>query len=92
MVRDVAYDVCEWRDNVHHCQSLRRPITAIPIFFERRFHPTAAGAGRRRHPQPKDLEGKKSVCGLFGTTGVWTRGILVNEFGSDASKVTWVCR
>jgi 4,5-dihydroxyphthalate decarboxylase len=24
------------------------------------------------------------------TTGVWTRGILVNEFGLDSSKVTWV--
>ena len=24
------------------------------------------------------------------TTGVWTRGIFVNEFGLDSSKVTWV--
>ena len=24
------------------------------------------------------------------TTGVWTRGILIDEFGVDSSKVTWV--
>ena len=24
------------------------------------------------------------------TTGVWTRGILINEYGLDSSKVTWV--
>jgi 4,5-dihydroxyphthalate decarboxylase len=24
------------------------------------------------------------------TTGVWTRGILIDEFGLDSSKVTWV--
>ena len=24
------------------------------------------------------------------TTGVWTRGIFINEYGLDSSKVTWV--
>ena len=24
------------------------------------------------------------------TTGVWTRGILIDEFGLESSKVTWV--
>ncbi len=24
------------------------------------------------------------------TTGVWTRGVLQNEYGVDPSKVTWV--
>ena len=24
------------------------------------------------------------------TTGVWTRGILIDEYGLDSSKVTWV--
>jgi 4,5-dihydroxyphthalate decarboxylase len=40
---------------------------------------------------PKDLEGKKvGVRAYSVTTGVWTRGILVNEYGLDSSKVTWV--
>jgi 4,5-dihydroxyphthalate decarboxylase len=40
---------------------------------------------------PKDLEGKKvGVSAYSVTTGVWTRGIFVNEYGLDSSKVTWV--
>ena len=40
---------------------------------------------------PRDLEGKKvGVRAYSVTTGVWTRGIFVNEFGLDSSKVTWV--
>src|SRR2546430_12320996 len=39
----------------------------------------------------KDLEGKKvGVRAYSVTTGVWTRGIFTNEYGLDASKVTWV--
>jgi 4,5-dihydroxyphthalate decarboxylase len=40
---------------------------------------------------PKDLEGRKvGVRAYSVTTGVWTRGIFVNEYGLDSSKVTWV--
>src|ERR1700755_3132748 len=40
---------------------------------------------------PKDLEGKKvGVRAYSVTTGVWTRGIFVNEYGLDSTKVTWV--
>ena len=40
---------------------------------------------------PKDLEGKKvGVRAYSVTTGVWTRCVLIDEFGLDSSKVTWV--
>jgi 4,5-dihydroxyphthalate decarboxylase len=40
---------------------------------------------------PKDLEGKKvGVRAYSVTTGVWTRQVLIDEFGVDTSKVTWV--
>ena len=40
---------------------------------------------------PKDLEGKKvGVRAYSVTTGVWTRGIFVNEYGLNLSRVTWV--
>ena len=93
MVREVAYDVCELAPTTYIiAKAYGAPFTAIPIFFERRFHHAgllvrddAGIAG------PKDLEGKKvGVRAYSVTTGVWTRGILVNEFGLDASKVTWV--
>ncbi len=93
MVRDLAYDVCELAPTTYIiAKAYGAPFTALPIFFERRFH----HAGLLVRPDagiqsPRDLEGKKvGVRAYSVTTGVWTRGILVNEFGLDASKVTWV--
>ena len=58
----------------------------------RRFHHAGfvvrpdAGIGT-----PKDLEGKRvGVRAYSVTTGVWTRGILANEYGVDNNKITWV--
>jgi 4,5-dihydroxyphthalate decarboxylase len=93
MVRHVAYDVCELAPTTYViAKAYGAPFTAIPIFFERRFHHAGLlvrdDAGIR---EPKDLEGKKvGVRAYSVTTGVWTRGILVNEFGLDSSRVTWV--
>jgi 4,5-dihydroxyphthalate decarboxylase len=93
MVRDLAYDVCELAPTTYIiAKAYGAPFTAIPIFFERRFH--HAGLLVRNDAgiqEPKDLEGKRvGVRAYSVTTGVWTRGILVNEFGLDSSKVTWV--
>lgn len=93
MVRNVTYDVCELAPTTYIiAKAYGAPFTAVPIFFERRFHHAGllvrADAGIR---QPRDLEGKKvGVRAYSVTTGVWTRGILVNEFGLDSSRVTWV--
>jgi 4,5-dihydroxyphthalate decarboxylase len=93
MVRDLAYDVCELAPTTYIiAKAYGAPFTAIPIFFERRFHHAGLlvrnDAGIR---EPKDLEGKRvGVRAYSVTTGVWTRGILVNEFGLDSAKVTWV--
>jgi 4,5-dihydroxyphthalate decarboxylase len=93
MVREVAFDVCEIAPTTYIiAKAYGAPFTAIPIFFERRFHHAGLlvrdDAGIRH---PKDLEGKKvGVRAYSVTTGVWTRGILVNEFGLDSSQVTWV--
>lgn len=93
MVRDVAYDVCELAPTTYIiAKAYGAAFTAIPVFFERRFH----HAGLLVRPDagiqgPKDLEGKKvGVRAYSVTTGVWTRGILVNEYAVDSSRITWV--
>jgi 4,5-dihydroxyphthalate decarboxylase len=93
MVREVEFDVCELAPTTYFiAKGYGAVYTALPIFFERRFH----HAGLVTRPDagisgPKDLEGKKvGVRAYSVTTGVWTRGILVNEFGLDSDKVTWV--
>jgi 4,5-dihydroxyphthalate decarboxylase len=93
MVRDVEFDVCEMAPTTYMIARARgAPYIALPIFLMRRFHHggfvVRPDAGIRK---PKDLEGKKvGVRAYSVTTGVWTRGIFVNEYDLDSSKVTWV--
>ncbi len=93
MVRDVEFDICEMAPTTYMIARARgAPYIALPIFLMRRFHHggfvVRPDAGIR---QPKDLEGKKvGVRAYSVTTGVWTRGIFMNEYGLDSSKVTWV--
>ena len=93
MVRDLEFDVCELAPTTYLIARARgAPYIALPIFVMRRFHHggfvVRPDAGIK---VPKDLEGKRvGVRAYSVTTGVWTRGIFVNEYGLDASKVTWV--
>jgi 4,5-dihydroxyphthalate decarboxylase len=93
MVRDLEFDICEMAPTTYMIAHARgAPYVALPIFLMRRFHHggfvVRPDAGIR---QPKDLEGKKvGVRAYSVTTGVWTRGIFVNEYGLDSAKVTWV--
>jgi 4,5-dihydroxyphthalate decarboxylase len=93
MVRDVEFDICEMAPTTYMiARALGAPFIALPIFLMRRFHHggfvVRPDAGIR---VPKDLEGKKvGVRAYSVTTGVWTRGIFVNEYGLDSAKVTWV--
>jgi 4,5-dihydroxyphthalate decarboxylase len=93
MVRNVEFDVCELAPTTYIiARAYGAPFVALPIFLLRRFH----HAGLLVRPDsgikvPKDLEGKKvGVRAYSVTTGVWTRAVLIDEFGLDNSKVTWV--
>ena len=93
MVRQVEFDVCELAPTTYIiARAHGAPFVALPIFVFRKFH----HCGLLVRPDsgikhPRDLEGKKvGVRAYSVTTGVWTRGILIDEFGLDASKVTWV--
>jgi len=93
MVRDVEFDVCELAPTTYIiARAYGAPFVGLPIFVVRRFHHggllVRADAGIRT---PKDLEGKQvGVRAYSVTTGVWTRQVLIDEFGLDSSKVTWV--
>jgi len=93
MVRDVEFDVCELAPTTYIiARAYGAPFVGLPIFVVRRFH----HGGLLVRPDagidtPKDLEGKKvGVRAYSVTTGVWLRQVLIDEFGLDSSKVTWV--
>jgi 4,5-dihydroxyphthalate decarboxylase len=93
MVRSVEFDVCELAPTTYiMARALGAPFAALPIFVARGFH----HSGLLVRPDaniriPKDLEGKKvGVRAYSVTTAMWTRGILIDEYGLDSAKVTWV--
>jgi 4,5-dihydroxyphthalate decarboxylase len=93
MVRDVEFDMCELAPTTYYiARAYGAPFKALPIFLTRQFHHQGLVVrGDSGIRTPKDLEGKKvGVRAYSVTTGVWTRGILTNEYGVDSSKVTWV--
>jgi 4,5-dihydroxyphthalate decarboxylase len=93
MVRNVEFDVCELAPTTYIiARAFGAPFVALPIILMRRFHHggllVRPDSGIR---EPKHLEGKRvGVRAYSVTTGVWTRGILTDEFGLDCSKVGWV--
>ena len=93
MVRNVEFDVCELAPTTYIiARAYGAPFVALPIFVLRRFH----HSGLLVRPEagikhPKDLEGRQvGVRAYSVTTGVWTRQVLIDEFGVDSSKITWV--
>jgi 4,5-dihydroxyphthalate decarboxylase len=93
MAREVEFDVCEIAPTTYvMARAIGAPFIALPIFVMRRFHHSGflvrRDAGIKK---PKDLEGRKvGVRAYSVTTGVWTRGIFIDEYRLDSSKVTWV--
>jgi 4,5-dihydroxyphthalate decarboxylase len=93
MVRDVEFDVCEMAPATYMiAREHGAPFKALPVFIFRRFHHAGlvyrSDAGIRG---PKDLEGKRAGVRAYSvTTGIWTRGILTNEYGVDNDRITWV--
>lgn len=93
MVRDVEFDVCEMAPATYMiAREHGAPFKALPIFIFRRFH--HAGLVYRDDAgikHPKDLEGKRAGVRAYSvTTGIWTRGIMTNDYGVDNSRITWV--
>ena len=93
MVRDVEFDACEIAATTYIiARAFGAPFVALPIFLLRRFHHGGIVCrGDANIKTPKDLEGKTvGVRAYSVTTGVWTRGIYMNEYGMDNSKVNWM--
>jgi 4,5-dihydroxyphthalate decarboxylase len=93
MVRDVEFDVCEMAPATYMiAREHGAPFKALPVFIFRRFH--HAGLVYRDDAgisHPKDLEGKRAGVRAYSvTTGIWTRGILSNDYGVDNDRITWV--
>jgi 4,5-dihydroxyphthalate decarboxylase len=94
MVRQLEFDVCEMAITTYLCaKSFGTGFTALPIFLWRGLHHGAI----QTHPaagvsDPRGLVGRRVGVnrGYTVTTGVWARGILVDEYRVNLDRVTWV--
>jgi 4,5-dihydroxyphthalate decarboxylase len=93
MVRTLDFDLCEIAlTTLAQAHASDKPITALPIVVMRGFHHGAlvcpTGSAIRG---PADLRGKKiGVRAWSQTTGIWVRGILLDEYGVDHRDITWI--
>ncbi|MEA2775006.1 MAG: 4,5-dihydroxyphthalate decarboxylase [Acetobacteraceae bacterium] len=93
MVRTLDFDLCEIAlTTLAQAHSFGKPIKALPIVVMRGFHHAALvcpmGSAIRG---PEDLRGKRIGARAWSqTTGVWVRGILLDEYGVDHRDITWV--
>jgi 4,5-dihydroxyphthalate decarboxylase len=93
MVRTLDFDLCEIAlTTLAQAHAFGKPIKGLPIVVMRGFHHGALvcppGSAIRG---PEDLRGKRiGVRAWSQTTGVWVRGILLDEYRVDHRDITWV--
>lgn len=92
-VRDLAFDVCEMAIVTFlMAKADGVKLSLLPAVVMGRFqHPFLLCNGERGALSPKDLEGKRvAVRAWTVTTVTWLRGLLVNDYGVDPDKITWL--
>lgn len=93
MVRTLDFDLCEIAlTTLAQAQAYGAPITGLPVVVMRGFHHGALVC-RTDSPLrgPQDLIGKRIGVRAFSqTTGVWLRGILLDDYGVDHRAITWL--
>ena len=93
MVRTGDFDLCEIAvTTLAQAHFYNKGLTALPVVVMRGFHHHAlmcpVDSALRG---PEDLRGKRIGVRAFSqTTGVWLRGILLDDHGVDHRDITWV--
>jgi 4,5-dihydroxyphthalate decarboxylase len=93
MVRTLDFDLCEIAlTTLAQAHAFGKPIKGLPIVVMRGFHHAALVCPvGSQIAGPEDLRGKRiGVRAWSQTTGVWVRGILLDEYGVDHRDIIWV--
>ncbi|MEV0093763.1 hypothetical protein [Streptomyces sp. NPDC050738] len=93
MVRELAYDICEMPTATYlQARDAGVPITLLPVVLVgSTHHRSLTKLPEAPELSPRDLVGRRVGVRSYGqTTGLWVRGWLREEYGVEASDVTWV--
>jgi len=93
MVREHAYDASEMALVTYfQAKDHNKGLRLLPAAMLARFqHGTMLFNAERAKLMPSELAGRRiGVRSYSQTTATWLRGILVNDYGVDLSRVQWV--
>ncbi|MFE9601003.1 hypothetical protein [Streptomyces hokutonensis] len=93
MVRRLEYDVCELALATYlQAREAGVPVTLLPVvMIGGTHHRSLTRLPDGPHLTPGGLVGHRvGVRSYSQTTGLWVRGILREEYGVEASDITWV--
>jgi len=93
-IREGKFDIGEFFTGIYIADLEQRTLglTAVPIFVKRMFRHSYIYVNKHSGIRtPQDLHGKRvGLQTWFTTTALWARGILVDDYGVDLSKICWV--
>lgn len=93
MVRELAYDICEMPMATYlQARDAGVPVTLLPVVLVgSTHHRSLTRLPEGQELSPRELVGRRVGVRSYGqTTGLWVRGWLREEYGVEASDVTWV--
>jgi 4,5-dihydroxyphthalate decarboxylase len=93
MAMEQAFDLCEMAVVTYlQARSVNKPLTLLPaVMFGRFQHGCMLYNAERGSIGPLDLaERKIGVRAYSQTTGVWLRGVLANDYGTNFDRTRWV--
>jgi 4,5-dihydroxyphthalate decarboxylase len=93
LARKAEFDVCEENVGAYFmARDQGHPLTAIPVFIQRRFrHGFVFINTRAGIAAPKDLIGREVGGTNFQpASNIWMRGILEEHYGVPHREITWV--
>ena len=93
MVRRLEFDICELALATYlQAREAGIPLTLLPVVMSGDIHHHSLSRRAASGPvSPAELAGERvGVRSYSQTSGMWVRGILREEFGVEATDVTWV--
>lgn len=93
MAMQQAFDVCEMAIVTYlQARAVNKPLVLLPaVMFGRFQHGCMLYNAERGSIGPLDLGGRRIAVRAYAqTTGVWLRGILANDYGTNFDHTRWV--
>jgi 4,5-dihydroxyphthalate decarboxylase len=93
-VRELKYDVCELALSTFlQARSVDKPFLLLPFVMNGKFHHGSLLRRADNRFDARELNGRKVAMRSYSqTTPTWVRGFLMDDYGVQVDKVTWLVK